>query len=256
MIAVTPDNQAAILAHAAQEYPREACGLLLVHKGRQAYAPCRNLGVGTDQFVIHPEDYFHADRKGQIVAVVHSHPGLPGEPSQADRVACEASGLPWLIVSYPQEDWRQIAPEGYSAPLVGRQWAHGVLDCYSLLRDWYAQERSIELSDFARLDEWWLRGDNLYVENFARAGFAPIEVEAGEGADLQEGDVLLMQIASPVPNHAAIYLGDGLILHHLQGRLSSRDVYGGYWHKVTTHVLRHDSLRHHALQSSFHSSIS
>ncbi len=248
MIAVTPDNQAAILAHAAREYPREACGVLLVRKGRQAYAACRNLGVGTDQFVIHPEDYLHADRQGQIVAVVHSHPGLPAEPSQADRVACEASGLAWVIVSYPQADWRQIAPEGYSAPLVGRQWAHGVLDCYSLLRDWYAQERSIELLDFARLDEWWLRGDNLYVENFTRAGFAPVEVDGGEGKDLQEGDVLLMQIASPVPNHAAIYLGDGLILHHLQGRLSSRDVYGGYWHKVTTHVLRHEALQHNSMR--------
>jgi cell wall-associated NlpC family hydrolase len=51
-----------------------------------------------------------------------------------------------------------------------------------------------------------------------------------------------MQVASPVPNHAAVYLGDGLILHHLQGRLSSRDVYGGYWQKVTTHALRHPLL--------------
>ena len=48
-----------------------------------------------------------------------------------------------------------------------------------------------------------------------------------------------MQVASPVPNHAAVYLGDGLILHHLQGRLSSRDVYGGYWQKITTHILRY-----------------
>jgi cell wall-associated NlpC family hydrolase len=65
----------------------------------------------------------------------------------------------------------------------------------------------------------------------------------GQGrADLRNllpGDCFLMQVASPVPNHAAVYLGDGLILHHLQGRLSSRDVYGGYWQKVTTHVLRY-----------------
>jgi hypothetical protein len=52
-----------------------------------------------------------------------------------------------------------------------------------------------------------------------------------------------MQVASPVPNHAAIYLDDGPILHHLQGRLSSRDVYGGYWQKITTHTLRHQLLQ-------------
>jgi hypothetical protein len=31
----------------------------------------------------------------------------------------------------------------------------------------------------------------------------------------------------------------------LQGRLSSRDVYGGYWQKVTTHALRHPDLHPH-----------
>ena len=35
---------------------------------------------------------------------------------------------------------------------------------------------------------------------------------------------------------------DNIILHHCHGRLSSRDVYGGYWRKVTTHVLRHRDL--------------
>ena len=50
-----------------------------------------------------------------------------------------------------------------------------------------------------------------------------------------------MQLESPVPNHAGIYLGDGVVLHHVQGRLSSRDVYGGYYQKVTAKVLKHES---------------
>ena len=94
-------NQSLALAHAARVFPREACGLLVIHKGRETYVPCRNIGVGTDQFVIHPEDYVRADRLGEIVGVFHSHPNLPAEPSQADKVACEASGLPWFILSYP-----------------------------------------------------------------------------------------------------------------------------------------------------------
>ena len=236
-------NQSLALAHAAKEFPREACGLLVIQKGREVYCPCRNIGVGTDQFVIHPEDYVAADRQGEIVGVFHSHPNLPPEPSQADRVACEATGLPWSIVSFPAGQWAQIKPVGYVAPLVGRQWAHGVLDCYALVRDWYVQERGIELPDFERFDEWWKRGMNLYLDNFGTAGFGVTDQTAQ--TDLQVGDVLLMQVASPVPNHAAVYLGDGLILQHLQGRLSSRDVYGGYWQKVTTHALRHPDLHRH-----------
>ena len=56
-------------------------------------------------------------------------------------------------------------------------------------------------------------------------------------------DIILMNIESPVPNHAAIYLGENVILHHVTNRLSSRDVYkwGGYYHKMTAKVLRHES---------------
>ena len=162
---------------------------------------------------------------------------LPAEPSQADKVACEASGLPWFILSFPSGQWHEMQPSGYIAPLVGRAWAHGVLDCYSVIRDWYWAERGIDLPNFDRFDEWWKRGQSLYLDNFGSAGFEALR--AVQSQDMEVGDVLLMQVASPVPNHAAIYLGDGLILHHLQGRLSSRDVYGGYWQKITTHILRH-----------------
>jgi hypothetical protein len=34
-----------------------------------------------------------------------------------------------------------------------------------------------------------------------------------------------------------------LILHHLHGRLSSRDVYGGYWREVTRDVIRFVKIR-------------
>ena len=51
-----------------------------------------------------------------------------------------------------------------------------------------------------------------------------------------------MQVGSPVINHAAIYIGDGMIIQHCAGRLSSRDVYGGGWRRATRKALRHKSL--------------
>ena len=132
---------------------------------------------------------------------------------------------------------QEIEPEGYEAPLVGREFSHGVLDCYSLCRDWYFRERGVMLPDFERHDKWWDDGhSDLYTEHFAEAGFVEIDRKA-----IQPGDAVLMQVQSKnlVPNHAAIYIGDGLILHHLYGRLSSRDVYGGYWQQATRAVLRY-----------------
>lgn len=226
--------------HAKESSPQECCGLAVVVKGRLRYWRCKNISSHNDQFEIDPLDYAAAEEAGEIVGVCHSHVFTSPEPSEADRVMCEHSGLPWLIVNHPVGNHVQIKPTGYEAPLVGREYSHGILDCYQIIVDYYKRELKIELPHFQREDGWWDRGDNLYMENFAKAGF----VQVGDGAhdDVRLHDGLLMQVGCNVPNHAAVYVGDTLVLQHVYGRLSSRDVYGGYWRKHTTHVLRHRSL--------------
>lgn len=236
MIELDAPILAEIRAHAERDYPRESCGLVVVRKGRKRYMPVRNVAEKNEHFVMHPQDQADAEDAGEVLMVVHSHPNLPPVPSQADLVGCEASGLPWLIVNWPTGAVHQFAPSGYVAPLYGRQFSHGVLDCYAFIRDYYRQELGIELPDFDRPDEWWLKGQDLYREGFEAAGF---EVVTGP---MRAHDGLLMRVASPVPNHGAVYLGDGRIGHHQMGRLSSRDVFGGWYEKVTVTTLRHRSL--------------
>jgi len=229
--------KAAILDHARAEMPREACGLIVLARGRARYWPCRNTAPDMNHFVLAPEDYAAAADTGEIVAVVHSHPHAPVTPSEADRVACEASGLPWHIVAVPSELWRTLLPTGYRAPLVGRPFAFGVLDCYSLVRDYFRETLDLALPEIPRTDKFWERGENLYLDHLTEAGFAIV----ADGPRPHDG--ILMQIGSPLPNHAAVYLGDGIILHHLAKRLSCREVYGGFYAKVTTHIVRHNSFR-------------
>lgn len=231
---MTDEILAQIRAHAAAEFPRECCGLVVVRKGKARYWPCRNLATVSEQFHLHPEDYAAAEEEGDVLTIVHSHPNLSPQPSQADLVGCEASGLPWLIVNWPTGETYEWAPTGYVAPLVGRVFSHGVLDCYSLIRDYYARELQITLPDFARQDNWWKTGQDLYRDNFQAAGFVSIDASA-----LRRHDVILMQLSANTTNHGAIYLGDGRILHHPMNRLSGRDAYGGYWQNITTLYLRH-----------------
>lgn len=221
--------------HARDCYPRESCGVLVVSGGVQTYRPCRNRARGEDHFVLHPADYAAAEADGEIIAIIHSHPNAAAHPSDADRVACEASGLPWHILSWPSGVWAKCEPKGYQAPLVGRPFYHGVLDCWALIRDGFRELRGVDLPDFERADDWWHHGGNLYLDNYERAGFRAVD----DGP--KPFDVILMQIASSVVNHAALYLGDDVILHHLQRRLSCRDVYGGYWRRVTRLIVRHES---------------
>jgi cell wall-associated NlpC family hydrolase len=245
----SPDVIAAVYAHAAMDNPREACGLVVEIGGAQVYVPAANTAEKPERdFRISAEAWADAEDLGKVLCVAHSHPGQSAKLSGADRVSMEATELPWLIVEVregvPTAHLLHL-PTGYQAPLVGRPFYHGVLDCYTLVRDFYQREMGIELQDYDRKDEWWANGGDLYMQNYAACGFEPVD-------DLQHGDVVIMQVRAPVPNHAGIYLADGVlktepdhhpvpggILHHLHGRDSKRDVYGGYWAEATHLVLRH-----------------
>ena len=224
------DWKEAALSHAKIEDPKESVGLLLNVKGKERYYPCNNLSMSSYQcFVLDPEDYVKADNTGEITAIIHSHPATPPTPSQADLVGCENSNLPWHIVNRKTEQWGYCEPNGYKAPLLGREWVWGVTDCWSLVRDWYREEKQIELKDYQRsmTPEEFLKNP-LFEEYATQTGFR--ELEPNEA--LQEGDVLLMSILHPTLNHVAIFLGD-MVLHHLADRLSCREPYSPWLLKCT-----------------------
>lgn len=238
----TDDVLRAMMAHAETEHPREACGLIIMADGAPAYLPRENKAEDpVMDFRISPQAYAGAARKGEILAVAHSHPGGPAYPSHADMVGQLASGLPWAIVEVLQCATGAVqaqqpvwwGPGVPVAPLLEREFLPGVADCYALARDWYRTEWGVELPDIARAPDWWLSGGDLLAENLAAAGF--------ERCDEPEeiGDGYIMQVQSGVPNHCAVYVGQGLLLHHLAGRLSKREPV----HRWRSHILYRVRLR-------------
>src|ERR1035437_4021968 len=92
----------AVFEHATETQPHECCGLVVVRKGIEKYVRCTNASSDMlHRFVISAEEYAAAEDMGEITMIAHSHNFIPPEPSEADRVGCEQSGLPWLIVNYP-----------------------------------------------------------------------------------------------------------------------------------------------------------
>lgn len=248
--------QAAIREHAEREHPAEACGVLIKTEAGREYVPCRNLArTPRDQFTLHHEDLAAAEDHGELLAIIHSHPDASPRPSMADRVSCELHELPWGIVAWPGGDMEWFKPSGYTAPLLGREFSHGLLDCWGACRDWYAREAGLHLPNFERKDLWWEQADgpSLYEDNFKGAGFYQVN-------EPRRGDMLVFMVPSPGrpcyhPNHAAIYLGNEpalvsedapalggsgpFIYHHMAGRASTRDIYGWSMANRCRLILRH-----------------
>jgi len=223
--------------HAKECLPKESCGLLAIVKGKEVYFPCKNLAFDpTDQFILDGDDWVKAEDQGEIVAVVHSHPVTSPKPSEADKVACEKSNLKWWIVQPNLKQWESYEPCGYKAPLIGRQWVWGVTDCWSLCRDWYNEELGIQLIDWIRpvSSEDFIKNP-MFADCFAKTGFR----ELSEEEDLEVGDLLLMSICSSGLNHIGVYLGQQTVLHHLQNRLSSRDLLDEWLLKCTGKRIRY-----------------
>lgn len=143
--------------------------------------------------------------------VWHSHPRGPACPSGEDMRFQIASDLPHGIATPDAVFWfgDGVPP----APLVGRPFRHGVTDCYELVRDAF-QLAGAALPPVARDWSWWKARKSLYTEGFKPAGFVEIAAR-----DAVPGDCVLMTLpGSNVPNHAALWLGGGLILHHVSSR--------------------------------------
>jgi len=227
------------MRHAEAEWPRESCGWV-DRRGR--YRPAANAAPD-------PCAAFRMDppppRRAR--AIVHSHP-WPHHPcpSATDMRQQIATALPWGIV--PVSEHGDAAAPFWWGPgtdrgaLLGRPYRHGVTDCYSLARDWYAERRGLSLPDYARGWDWWSMGDgnpDLYERHFAECGF--LDVPRSEAA---VGDALLMRVRAPVPNHAGVLVEPGVLLHHPggsrpwdPGRLSRRDV-AARWSPYVVRVLR------------------
>jgi len=145
--------------------------------------------------------------------------------------------LPWYIVNPKTETWGYYEPCGYKAPLLGRPWVWAVTDCWSLIVDWYKEERGIELLDYerpTRIEEF--TDDPVFERYLPSRGFRLLRPEE----PLKNGDVLAMSIMGKGLNHVGIFL-DGDVLHHSADRLSCREPYSPWLLKCTGGRYRYDA---------------
>lgn len=254
-----PEVLYAAYPHMLSKWPEEGCGVITP----AGFVPCENISEGdkTKTFAIAPEVWV----EHEVLAVVHSHTNGNLHASKVDMEQQIVSGVPWWIIICDQHNIQDAFWLGDSCPippLIGRKFRHGVTDCYALIRDAYRLGKEA-LADNADPDQritgwpfdpvmlpqvprehlWWSDPDdvnpdaNLYESYFRSAGFEVVDSDEAP----QVGDGFLArfhpgQRHNPKINHAGLYIGNGLILHHVEGALSMRSPLRIYQNTISNFV--------------------
>lgn len=238
MLNITKKCAAEILAHAQAAAPEECCGFLIQEGRTQVYLPVSNAAAEkTETFAIDAEDFVNAQERGEILAVVHSHPSGELFLSGADRQMQNQLRLPFVLaVSGSLKVFRPV-------PLLrGRPFEYGVADCAALVRDAF-HLAGVDLDDHERTDlETDAERGELLAHGLAQ-GFVQVDADG-----IRVGDVLLTGTDGR-PEHAALYIGDNEMLHHAFDTLSRREPYNDFWRRRTLAVLRHPKWQPEMLQA-------
>ena len=214
---------------------KEVCGLVV----NDIFYSCKNISVDPENFIIDPVDYARVSSLGKIDFICHSHLGLSAKPSQADIYSCNKGSTTWIIYAVESGNLEYYLPNAKTVPLIGREYYFGITDCFSLVTDVYKEELSIELTrPFIQSENWFKEEVNYFEAHTEENNLVKIM-----DGSLNKYDILLFMAGnSKVPNHSGIKYDGNLFLHHLYGKLSTKEVFGGYWHKCRVATYRHKDL--------------
>jgi len=225
-----------IRSHFEDAYPREACGVVGIVKGKKRWFPCRNVAEGCEDFVMCSEDWFRIRQQADVLAIVHSHPDASSDASENDINNCNALQVPYWIFSYPEMDLNKVAPETVQNTLIGREYAFGIRDCFEASRDWLIEKANITIPARAPFeDDWWERDLDYFTEERIR-GWNLVKVD-----EAQEHDVLVFSVEAEVGNHCGVYLGNDVFFHHAVNRLSCRESLYPFWVKHLIGIYRYEA---------------
>jgi proteasome lid subunit RPN8/RPN11 len=118
MLRLDRSDYLTIVAHALDEIPNEACGLLAARAGAgpdtdsgdiRAVYKCRNAAESARVYEVHPLDHLHADRDAdanglQITGVYHSHTHTDAYPSPTDIAQAPDPDWHYVLISLRQPD--------------------------------------------------------------------------------------------------------------------------------------------------------
>lgn len=223
-----------IMEYAERAAPNEICGFLHPDgQGSMKFVHARNTQK-LEEFLVDQRDVIAAYARGSVYAFAHSHCQHDHIFSDADLECINATRVPWFVYSLKSRQFNFRRPDGCIPPFVGREFILGMNDCVGLVTDYFSKTHGFTFPFFTRTPTNLHLGYSLDVNLMYNSGFS--EVKDGS---LRPSDVVFMKFKFDAPvTHCGVINGDGLLLHQVQGTVSSADKYEGAWKRMTKFVFR------------------
>tara|TARA_B100000902_G_C27173494_1_gene845101 strand:+ start:104 stop:841 length:738 start_codon:yes stop_codon:yes gene_type:complete len=235
-----------IKRHALEESPKECCGILIKKENTLTAFPCYNVSEKPEKhFSILPSDYLKASRKGTVEAVYHSHNSNNDKFSPNDILNSKSHNLPFVLYCAPKDSFSTFDPEKSKTFWYDKTFKIGETDCYTVVKEYY-KELGIELDGQNNLgNDWHKKNPELIQELFdlnkSNPNLPIIELPPNTG--LKKHDVIVFQFVKGAgPNHVAIYLGNGEILHHPRNKFLCIQELNKTLRKTIFKIYRHEQF--------------
>jgi hypothetical protein len=188
--------------------------------------PLRTFHVDSSFLLNEPDVLLHSHCRGVEVETSDPH-----SPSYEDLLGQINTGIEWGICVTDGvicEDPIYWGNPKNRPPLLGREFIYNAQDCFTLVQDYFFQERGVALPNLPRTPHWNEEGENYIARLHESWGFVQVPL-----AEALPGDVLVYQVLSQVPNHLGIYLGNNEVLSHWTRRVSCIESMG----KWASHIV-------------------
>lgn len=156
------------------------------------------------------------------------------------RAEMNERNLALTLIGHTKDHSKSFLPDRYfeNVSYTNRIYLYGMLDCYTLIRDYYRDNHDVWFpSNIDRSFGWWNNGRNLYVDLYEQYGFKEVTKDK-----IRIGDVLIFKFDNSMPSHSAIYIGQGKMLHHMLGRFSTVEPFDGIYKPALAGILRYGYL--------------
>lgn len=240
---ILPETKRKIKEHALQNPLEECCGF--VFDNGKTYHSENSADDRSKRFSVSTYSYIHAAKIGKIYAIYHSHIGANYNFSEFDKLNADNHKFNYLVYSIQSDAFNFYPHNSTTNKYSGVDFKIGEHDCYSLVKNYYANELGFNIIDNGLIDERkddWLQSKPTIFEDIFELNKEKLaRLELSCPKELIKNDILLFNYFKPtghVVHHLGIYLGDNTFMHHPRRKFSIIEILDDLYFNWVDSVVR------------------